>query len=102
MDRIAQRYSGWKKRSLNFAGRNTLIKASIVSIANHLMSTLFIPVGVTNAIDKMRRYFLWEDINGHQRIHSVAWKTACYPTYMGGLGIRNLSSTNLAFLAKMA
>lgn len=66
------------------------------------MSTLKIHVGVTKAIDKMRRDFLWEDINDRHKLNSVAWSTLSKPTFLGGLGIRNLSSNNLDFLAKMA
>lgn len=102
LDRIAQRFSGWKKRSLDFAGHNTLIKASIDPIANHLISIIRLPLGVTKAIDKMHRDFLWEDINGRQKRHFVSWDTLCHHSTMGGLGIRNLSSNNLAFMAKMA
>lgn len=87
---------------MNFVGRNTMIKASIDPISNHLMYTLKLPVGVTKVIDKMQRDFLWEDVNGHRKIHPIAWTTLFRPIHLGGLGIRDLSSNNLAFLAKMA
>ncbi|KAI3893697.1 hypothetical protein MKX03_032113, partial [Papaver bracteatum] len=63
------------------------------------MRTLKIPQAILRHVDKLRRIFLWQDWVGRNKIHAIKWDQICKPTWLGGLGIRDL---NMAFLAKTA
>lgn len=54
-----------------------------------------------SAIDKMRRDFLWGEID-IKRVHLVSWDRVCQPKLNGGLGLHPAKGTNDAFLMKLA
>ncbi|XP_026452273.1 uncharacterized protein LOC113352696 [Papaver somniferum] len=100
--KLTNRISGWKQNSLNFAGRDVLIKSVLDPSLNHLMSTLKLPKFILNKVDQLRRNFLWHAREGKHTVHAINWDTVCKPHWLGGLGIRDLKFHNFAFLAKTA
>ena len=66
------------------------------------MSSLLLPQGTLDALDKRRRAFLWagdDHVSGAQCL--VAWELACQPKELGGLGIKDLAAQNKCLLLKL-
>ena len=51
---------------------------------------------VANKIEKLQRDFLW----GDSKTHLVGWDKVCAPMANGGLGVRKLTTFNIALLGK--
>jgi hypothetical protein len=67
----------------------------------HYLSTLDIPDGVTDVIDKARRNCLWRKRKDDEKVHSLAsWDMVCKPKNKGGLGIINLKIQNKCLMMK--
>lgn len=98
--KITNRLSGWKNKALNLAGRDVLIKSVLDPSLNHLMCILKIPKFFLSEVDKLRRNFLWRDVQGKRSIHDIRWNKVCKPVWLIGLGIRDLEYHNISFLAK--
>lgn len=56
--RVERKLSGWKCRSLSWAGRIMLINAMLSSLPIYFMSIFKAPAAVVNKIDRIRRNFL--------------------------------------------
>ncbi|KAK4392149.1 hypothetical protein Sango_1992700 [Sesamum angolense] len=74
-DRVWNRICGWNERNLSQAGKEVLIKASMV--ANY-----------------------WWHNGETKKIHWLSWKKMCIPKALGGMGFRDLHAFNLAMLSK--
>ena len=85
----ADRYlSGWRAVLLSAGGCIVLINAVLDSLPTYVMSAMLLPPAVVQALDTMRRAFLWnaaERATGAQCL--VAWDSVCRPKGEGGLGI---------------
>jgi hypothetical protein len=49
----------------------------------------------------MQRNFIWGDTEQKRRFHAVGWDKVAVPKCMGGLGMRNLNTMNVACLGKL-
>ncbi|GKA52480.1 RNA-directed DNA polymerase, eukaryota, reverse transcriptase zinc-binding domain protein [Tanacetum coccineum] len=81
-------------------GRLQLIAVVLESIHVYWASVFLIPITIIKDINKMLKWFLWnqgESANGKAK---VAWKSICKPKDQGGLGLKNLQIWNQALLAK--
>ncbi|KAK4718342.1 hypothetical protein R3W88_016680 [Solanum pinnatisectum] len=45
---------GWKTKFLNMVGRFTLIKATLSSMANHVMQFIMMAIAITKHIDQIQ------------------------------------------------
>jgi len=95
MERFEKRLSGWKK-----GGKLTLIRSTLASLPTYYMSLFRIPTSVVNKLEKLRRDFLWEGMEGEKKLHLVNWKTICMTKEEGGLGIKDLVQVNRTLLGK--
>ncbi|CAL1388701.1 unnamed protein product [Linum trigynum] len=66
------------------------------------MQTTFLPTNVREYIDKQIRAFIWGSSEGGRKIHLIDWETICNPKEEGGLGLRNATRMNEAFMLKIA
>ncbi|KAJ4763730.1 Ribonuclease H-like superfamily protein [Rhynchospora pubera] len=65
------------------------------------MSVFKIPCSILQAIDKLRRDFLWYGVQSEQKkLRTVPWDLVCRPKHCGGLGVIDLKTFNLALLSK--
>ncbi|XP_004963682.1 uncharacterized protein LOC101781465 [Setaria italica] len=99
--KIDKRLSGWSASLLNSTGRTVLINSVVDSQLTHAMSTLLLPQGLIEIIDRRRRRFLWageDKVSGAQCL--VAWEAACQPKAQGGLSLKNLPLQNRSLLLK--
>jgi hypothetical protein len=73
------------------AGRKIQVQAVLTGMVIYLAMTVDLPVWALEAIDKIRRGFLWrgrkEAKGGHCH---VAWGKVCRPLDLGGLGISSI------------
>lgn len=53
-------------------------------------------------IDRVHRNFFWSKYNNVSGLPLIAWEKICQPKKLGGLGLRKMTSTNTAYLAKWA
>jgi hypothetical protein len=52
------------------------------------------------AMDRPRSCFFWEDVGDKRKYHMVDWATVCKPKELGGLGVLNTKSMNIALMVK--
>jgi hypothetical protein len=91
VEKIADRLPGWKADLLTKAGRNILVQAVLTSMLVYLLLALDLPTKALEAIDKIRRGFLWKgrkDVRGGHCL--IAWSKVARPPNLGGLGISHL------------
>ncbi|GJN00644.1 hypothetical protein PR202_ga17840 [Eleusine coracana subsp. coracana] len=92
VDRVGDYLPTWKSRLLNRAGRAALTKVTLSAVPIHLSISVGLPPWTIKAIDKFRKGFIWTGTcavsNGKCL---VAWRKACRPSDMGGLGILDLT-----------
>lgn len=57
-----------------------------------------VPKGKAEAMVKITRDFLWDEVDGDPHCHLVAWEQVCKPKDREGLGIGNICLRNRALL----
>lgn len=98
VEKVGNRMQGCKSRNLSLDGRFTKITSTIDPVTYHVMSMVKLPKGLISKIDKYRRNFLWGGDKDKISIHNVKWSTVCNSKDLGGIGIKDLELSNLAFL----
>ncbi|XP_050222916.1 uncharacterized protein LOC126673008 [Mercurialis annua] len=101
-DRICNKFSKWKGKSLSMAGRLLLIKSVVTSSLLHSFAVYRWPHSLISYIQKCMRNFLWSGSILNRKPVQVPWKNCCLSVKEGGLGIKNLHHLNTAMLSKMA
>ncbi|GJZ67633.1 hypothetical protein Tco_0630873 [Tanacetum coccineum] len=79
VDRVRNRLSKWKMKTLSIGGRLTLLKSVLGSMPIFHMSMFKVPFGVLNSLEKLRSQFF----NGHdsnsRKASWVKWKLVLAP-----------------------
>ncbi|KAL9859811.1 putative RNA-directed DNA polymerase [Arabidopsis thaliana] len=101
LEKISSKLSGWRERTLSFAGRLTLTKAVLTAIPVHSMSTIILPKSILTSLDRVSRSFLWGSSVEKKKQHLVAWKRVCLPKKEGVLGIKKAEQMNKSLVAKV-
>ena len=101
LDQIEGRLEGWKSKHLTLVGRIILAKFVLTATPSYSMQSTLLPVSLCNNIDKRERNFLWGSSQEKRRIHLANWDIVTTTKEYGGLGIRNMRSMNIAFMAKL-
>ncbi|CAN1292806.1 Putative ribonuclease H protein At1g65750 [Linum perenne] len=81
-----KKLTGWKSKTLSFAGRVTLAVAVLNTIPAFSMQTAKLPERTLELINKRIRVFILGAQNGERKIHLVNWDTVYLPKKLGGLG----------------
>jgi hypothetical protein len=73
LKKLRKKLQGWKGKVLSIGGRVTLLNSIISVVPLYWMSIYRLPVKVKQAIDKLRKYFLWYGDNLlRKKYHLVA------------------------------
>ncbi|CAN1181258.1 Putative ribonuclease H protein At1g65750 [Linum perenne] len=102
VDRISQKLSGCKVKSLSLAGRVTLAQSVLASIPAYSMQTTVIPITTCDAIDRIIRNFVWGSTDEARKVHLIAWDRICTPKEDGWLGLKMARLLNRAYMMKLA
>ncbi|KAL6219553.1 hypothetical protein ACLB2K_007312 [Fragaria x ananassa] len=100
VDKVQTRLASWKSKTLNMAGRLTLIQSVTSSIPIYAMQTAKLPVHTCERLDRLNRNFLWGDSDQKKKVHLTNWDMVCRPKCFGGLGIKRSADMNRAMLVK--
>ena len=99
-ERFRKKLALWKRQYISKGGRITLMKSTLSRLPLYLMSIFPLPRMVKLRLDQIQRNFLWDGGALFQKPHLVKWDTICLERRNGGLGVKNLSIMNKAFLCK--
>ena len=81
-------------------GRQDIPHQFLTALPIYLLSFFKIPKKVVHKVVSIQRNFLWGGGSEAAKIAWVNWDTVCLSKNKGGLGIKDLSNFNEAFLAK--
>ncbi|GFY86576.1 hypothetical protein Acr_05g0002150 [Actinidia rufa] len=87
MDRSSGYITSWA--GMTYAGRSELIRSVLQGVECFWLSSLPMPVGVRDKINRMCRNFLWGSKCCVVKKALVAWDDICLPKKEGGLGFKN-------------
>lgn len=80
MDKIADQLPNWKADLMTRAGRRVQVQHVLTSLTVYLAMAVDIPQWGLDAIDKIRRDFLWRGRKEARGGHClVAWGKVCRP-----------------------
>ncbi|KAK1610962.1 hypothetical protein QYE76_034635 [Lolium multiflorum] len=82
------------------AGRLELTNSCLSSLPLFAMSMYLLHDGTHKAMDRPRSRFFWEGVGDKRKYHMVDWATVCKPKVLGGLGVMNTKSMNIALMVK--
>jgi hypothetical protein len=97
IDRLADLLPNWRADLMTQASRAIQVQHVLTTIVIYHAMALDLPKWAINAIDKIRRGFIWKgrkDVLGGQCL--VAWGKVTRPKELGGLGISDLQRLNWA------
>ncbi|XP_072075669.1 uncharacterized protein [Arachis hypogaea] len=101
IEKISRKLSSWQRCPLNKVGRLYLVKSVMAFISVYDMQIFLLPKYACNKIDFLMRQFLWKGQAIGKGLPLVTWEVAITPRRAGGLGIRDTSCANMAFLEKL-
>ena len=101
LDQIDGRLEGWKSKHLTLIRTIIFVKSILTAAPMYSMQSTLLPISLCNNIDKRVRSFLWGSSQEKRRVHLAKWEIVSSAKENGGLGIRNMRSVNIAFMAKL-
>ena len=101
IDRIKSKLASWKGKALSMAGRLTLIKSVISGSFTHAFFSYKWTKNIISYLNACIRNLLWAGSIIERKLVTVSWHKVYKPLSEGGLGIKDLPISNLAFLKKM-
>ncbi|GMJ10780.1 hypothetical protein like AT3G24255 [Hibiscus trionum] len=101
LDRMEKRLAGWVANSLSLAGRITLAKVVLQAIPSYVMQATMLPKGLCHEMERIIRRFVWGGGRENRSISLVSWENMRKPLMDGGMGFKDLSVQNNAFLMKV-
>ncbi|CAL1366863.1 unnamed protein product [Linum trigynum] len=99
--KLLEHLQGWKRKTLSWAARETLIKSVALALPLYVMSCFRLPLSLCRLLDKHVARFWWGVEDGHPKIRWVSWRNLCRSKHDGGLGFRRFEHVNQALLAKI-
>ncbi|GJU80138.1 RNA-directed DNA polymerase, eukaryota, reverse transcriptase zinc-binding domain protein, partial [Tanacetum coccineum] len=100
IDRVKNRLSKWKMKTLSIGGRLTLLKSVLGSIPIFHMSIYRAPLSVLRTLESIRsKFFKGHDINSN-KASWVNWKKVLASKEKGGLGVSSLFALNRGLMFK--
>lgn len=101
VDKVKAKLANWKTKYLSRAGRLCLISSTLATIPAYYMQATFLPSATLKDLDRVCNNFLWGEEEGKRKIHLVGKNRTFKPKEWGGLGIRDQTLMNNAYMAKL-
>ncbi|GKC57774.1 RNA-directed DNA polymerase, eukaryota, reverse transcriptase zinc-binding domain protein [Tanacetum coccineum] len=100
IDKMVNRLSKWKMKTLSIGGRLTLLKAVFGSMPIYHMSIFKVPMLVLQRMESIRcHFFNGNDLDSKRSIW-VSWNKVLTSKEKGGLGVSSLFALNRALMFK--
>nr|GEW80130.1 reverse transcriptase domain, reverse transcriptase zinc-binding domain protein [Tanacetum cinerariifolium] len=100
VNRVRNKLSAWKAKSLSIGSRLTLIKSVLGSIPIYYLSFFKAPLKIINLIESLRAWFFWGFKDKARGISWVKWNSILLNYKMGRLGVGSIHAKNLGLLGK--
>ncbi|KAL2963186.1 hypothetical protein AAZX31_17G186400 [Glycine max] len=98
IDKVHQRLSAWKVKSISFVGIMTLTKSVLQALPTYVMQTTIFPKSIWDNVDKACKNFIWGCSSTDKKMHLVSWDKMCNPKEHGGLGLRKMRRVNQSYM----
>ncbi|RZC94292.1 hypothetical protein C5167_029857 [Papaver somniferum] len=102
IDNMNNRLQGWQSKITNQAGRTIQVNVVLNTKAKYQMQVFKLPDSTIQQMEKIQRSYWWNNFSNNHSQHFISWDKLHFPKRLGGLGLKNLTNYNLAFLAKLA
>ncbi|GJR42044.1 RNA-directed DNA polymerase, eukaryota [Tanacetum coccineum] len=100
VQKVKNKLSSWKAKTLSVGGRFTLIKSVLGAVPTYYMTLFKTPEGVLSYLERLRHsFFLGADIDD-RKISWISWNQVMAHKKNGGLGVNSLYALNHALLFK--
>ncbi|GJZ67605.1 RNA-directed DNA polymerase, eukaryota, reverse transcriptase zinc-binding domain protein, partial [Tanacetum coccineum] len=100
IDKVNNKLSKWKVKTLSVGGRLTLLKSVLGVIPTYYMSIYKAPKAVVNYLESIRnKFFIGADMD-ERKTTWVSWKKVLVSHREGGLGVNSIFALNHALLFK--
>lgn len=84
IDKIMKRIAGWRGKLLCYKGRLILIQACLASIPIYFLSFFKFLKWALDMINSQIAHCLWNDFEGHRKLHLANWKLVCMKKNLEG------------------
>jgi hypothetical protein len=98
VDSLLSRMAGWRGKLLSSEAKRILIQTCLASIPIYLLSFFRFPKWALQLINTQLANCMWNDEEGHKKIHLANWPSICMKKDYGGLGIPNLQDLNVCLI----
>lgn len=100
VDRHKKKLNGWNEKTLSYVGKIVLIKEVSQAIPIYVMSVFIFPDNLCQEMDRLIKKFWWGAKENDRKISWTKWETLFHRKDRGELGLRYMSISNDALLAK--
>ncbi|XP_074298927.1 uncharacterized protein LOC141629907 [Silene latifolia] len=98
-EEVTERIARLGAKHLSYAGRLTLIKSVLSTLHNYWARIFILPKTVLNSIDAICEPS-WHGQEQKESPALVSWNQVCKPRRKGGLGLKSVTSWNIALMGK--
>ena len=100
IERLDDKFSGWKEKLLSHVGKEILIKIVAQVVPTCTMTVFKLSNALCDEMTSMVRNFWWGQTHERTKMAWLSWDKICLLKEEGGLGFQDLKAFNLTSLAK--
>ncbi|WVZ83725.1 hypothetical protein U9M48_030845, partial [Paspalum notatum var. saurae] len=105
LNKFRSKLTALKADSLSHAGRLVYINSVLASIPIYYMTNILFPKNFFEKINSFLRNFWWKGSQSEGENKTICfrtWEDICQPKYLGGLGIKSISTVNKSLVTHAA
>lgn len=100
IDRFHSKLMTWKVKTLSFRDRMTLLKVILGSFPTYYFLLFKAPSYIIDELEKIRRRFLWGDLDDGKKIHWISWDKVLALKIEGSLGVVSRNAQKISLILK--